>query len=58
MEPVSRLAPDIALEVGRMISSVQEDWKSHAMGIGEIAARHAVIPLLLDMGGFFGLRLG
>lgn len=53
--PPHSLPPGVAAELGRRIRTVAEDWANHAARVGELAARVGVLPLQLDMGGFFAL---
>ena len=50
------LSADIVEKVRRRLNGLEEDWGEQPTDVLNIARRLRALPVLLDMGGFYGLR--
>ena len=51
-----QLSAEAAEQVSQYLLRVRDEWAGQPLGVGEVAGGLGVLPLLLDMGGFIGLR--
>ncbi|MCI0571645.1 MAG: hypothetical protein L0Y66_12910 [Myxococcaceae bacterium] len=50
------LPPTVVAAVERHLATVREDWRGHPFDVGELAARHQLLPLVPEMFGLVALR--
>jgi hypothetical protein len=50
------LPPRVLLALEKHLATVREDWRGHPFDVGELAARHQLLPLVPEMFGLIALQ--